>query len=55
MTLFLQEAAARGCTLVYGYSMFIEQAVLQWVAWRPEVNREACRAILETRVAPILL
>lgn len=37
-TLFLQEAKARGCKLVYGYEMFIKQAALQFKTWFKDVE-----------------
>ncbi|NGX61107.1 MAG: Shikimate dehydrogenase (NADP(+)) [Chlamydiae bacterium] len=33
MTRFLEEAESRGCTLVFGYEMFVNQAVLQYIHW----------------------
>lgn len=37
-TLFLQEAKKRGCTLVYGYEMFIKQAALQFKTWFNDID-----------------
>lgn len=47
MTRLLEEASAKGCTLVYGYEMFINQALGQYGLWFPHIDRKAAYRILE--------
>lgn len=49
MTPFLRSAVQKGCHPVYGYEMFVEQAVGQWVMWFPHLSPSECRAILEKK------
>lgn len=59
--LFLQEAKKKGSRLIWGYQMFVEQAVKQFDLWfKGKVSEETSRekiesqleAILETQVVP---
>lgn len=45
-TPFLQQAHAQGCKLIYGYEMFIQQAVLQFQLWFPEVDSKRVEELL---------
>lgn len=45
----LQEAKKQGCRCVYGYKMFIEQAIGQFAIWHDnKIDHALCRSILET-------
>jgi 3-dehydroquinate dehydratase/shikimate dehydrogenase len=54
---FLQAAEDRGCRLIYGYRIFVEQAIEQFRIWfknrldvqasRSILEREACKALQE--------
>lgn len=47
-TAFLLEAAKRDCVLVYGYEMWINQAVLQWKAWfKDKYDLSKVEAVIE--------
>lgn len=47
-TLFIKEALKKQCTIVYGYEMFIEQAIGQFNIWfKNEVDYDKMRASLE--------
>ncbi len=47
-TPFIQSAHKKGCRVVYGYQMFIEQALGQFSLWKKDFNSEKARPILET-------
>lgn len=46
-TLFLKEAVKRGCYVIYGYEMFIEQAIGQFKLWfKDRIKIQKSRALL---------
>ena len=46
-TLFLQVARAKGCHIICGFEMFVEQASYQWALWYPQIaSREEYRDFL---------
>lgn len=49
MTPFLIEAKDRGCTLVYGYEMFVNQAIAQFKIWFHEekISKSLCEKLKE--------
>lgn len=50
-TPLIQEARKKGCTIVYGYRMFVEQAVSQFEIWlKDTINSEKTQQILEKKV-----
>ncbi len=49
-TLFLQHALDRGCQVVYGYELFIKQAVLQFGIWFPGSDLKKVEQILAKSV-----
>jgi 3-dehydroquinate dehydratase/shikimate dehydrogenase len=53
-TLFLQHALIKECQLVYGYQMFVEQAVGQFALWFPQADSHAIRKILFDRISIII-
>ncbi|MBA3238947.1 MAG: shikimate dehydrogenase [Parachlamydiaceae bacterium] len=54
-TVFLQCAKTRGCEVIYGYEMFVEQALGQFDLWfKEKCSMEQCRDILEKNVLEIL-
>jgi|694.fasta_scaffold28409_2 3-dehydroquinate dehydratase/shikimate dehydrogenase len=54
-TLFLQNGLKKGCSIIYGYKMFIEQAIGQFEHWFPgELFSQQCREILEKRAVKCL-
>lgn len=53
-TLFLQEAKTRGCKLVFGYEMFIKQAVLQFTTWFKDLDAHKVEQVLTRVVLKIL-
>lgn len=54
-TAFLQIAQKKGCTLVYGYELFINQAVSQFKLWfDKEINIQKTKEILEKEVLHII-
>ncbi len=56
MTPFLQAALDRHCQIVYGYQMFVEQAVCQWMIWRKDRSLlQEWRAILEKKTGEYLM
>lgn len=56
MTEFLYQAQMKGCSLVYGYEMFINQALGQFKIWFGEaVNLEKIKVILQKVVEKNLL
>lgn len=51
MNPFLESAVARGCQIVYGYEMFVNQAVGQFALWFPgRAETAVMRRILEQEV-----
>ncbi|MBS0652185.1 MAG: shikimate dehydrogenase [Verrucomicrobia bacterium] len=50
-TPFLLKASRKNCRLVYGYEMFIDQAIEQQLIWFPEQKRSMLRQVIE----PIVL
>ncbi len=54
-TLFLQHAKEKGCRVIYGYQMFIEQALGQFKLWsRQSIDMDQRRKILEKRALQAL-
>ncbi len=54
-TLLLKEALKRKCRVIYGYQMFIEQAIGQFRLWfKDHVDVQKNRAILEKNVIEVL-
>lgn len=54
-TLFLQHAKDKGCRVIYGYRMFVEQAVGQYSHWfKDQINLQQTKNILETNAAEYL-
>jgi 3-dehydroquinate dehydratase/shikimate dehydrogenase len=50
-TVFLKQAQAKGCKIVYGYQMFIEQAIGQFNLWFDgNINSQQCRKILQASI-----
>lgn len=48
ITPFIESALEKGCPVVFGYRMFVEQALGQFQIWFKErIDIEACRPILE--------
>lgn len=46
---FFQAAEKKGCHLIYGYQMFLEQAIGQYLFWFPECfSVQECRAFLNS-------
>lgn len=46
---FFQAAEKKGCHLIYGYQMFLEQAIGQYLYWFPErFSAQECRAFLNS-------
>jgi 3-dehydroquinate dehydratase/shikimate dehydrogenase len=55
LTKLLEEALTKGCTIVYGYQMYIEQALEQYALWFPETfNRIHAKELLEHETKLIL-
>ena len=46
-TAFLKHAQEKGCSVIYGYEMFIEQALGQFDLWFTHLDLPECRTILE--------
>lgn len=54
-TVFLKEAQDKGCRLIYGYQMFVEQAVKQYSHWYgKDIDVNQCRQILEENARKVL-
>lgn len=53
MTPFLTQAQEKQLDIVYGYEMFIEQAVLQFMLWFPASDPSIMRKILLTKICYI--
>lgn len=54
-TVFLKVAKEKRCKIIYGYQMFIEQALAQFALWfRNRLDSEECRKILEQKAISIL-
>lgn len=52
---FLTSAKNKGCKVIYGYRMFIEQAIGQFSVWfKNQLNLEECRSILEEAAEKVL-
>ncbi|MBS4168955.1 shikimate dehydrogenase [Parachlamydia sp. AcF125] len=49
-SLFLKVALDKGCQVIFGYQMFIQQALGQFRHWFPQINLHTCREILEKSV-----
>lgn len=49
-TLFLQQARLCGCELVFGYEMFIKQAVLQFTTWFKGIDPKKVEQVLTESV-----
>lgn len=55
-TLFLKHAKEQKCQIVYGYKMFVEQALGQFSIWFKErINLQECRVVLETKAVESVL
>ena len=55
VTKLLEEALRKGCTIVYGYQMYIEQALEQYALWFPDTfNRIHAKELLEHETKLIL-
>ncbi len=55
MTPFLEAAITKGCRVVYGYEMFVEQAIGQFDFWFDQaLNSHEVRGILETEAKACL-
>ena len=54
-TLFLAKASKKKCRVVYGYEMFINQAVEQESLWFPGIDREKAYAVIEEKVIAALI
>lgn len=55
LTEFLAKAIEKKCLIVYGYQMYIEQALEQYALWFPEIfNRTQAKQLLEHVVKNIL-
>lgn len=51
-TLLLKEAHEKGCSIIYGYKMFIEQALGQYSIWfKDRINLTSATEILESLTA----
>lgn len=49
-TLFLENAKSKGCEVIYGYQMFIEQAIEQFSIWFQElILKKECQILLEKK------
>lgn len=54
-TLFLLQAHQKGCRIIYGYKMFIEQAIGQFSYWFPnKFQSEEVRKMMEEQAVKIL-
>lgn len=54
-TSFLQHALEKECQIVYGYRMFVEQAVGQFNLWfQDQINPQESRQILESKSAKLI-
>ena len=54
-TPFLTSAKKKGCKVVYGYRMFVEQAIGQFSVWfKDQLNPEECKSILEEAAEKVL-
>lgn len=53
-TEFLKNATAKGCRIIYGYRMFIEQALGQFNFWFKDIDMVESRKILEKKALDIL-
>lgn len=53
-TEFLQKSKEKGCQIIYGYKMFVEQAVGQYAFWYRDCLKEKIREILGLVVSNIL-
>ncbi len=53
-TAFLQEAAKRSCHIVYGYEMYIKQAVLQFTTWFTDIDPTKVERILTKSVLALV-
>jgi len=53
-TFFLAKASKMKCRVVYGYEMFINQAVEQEHLWFPGIDREKAYAVIEKKVIAAL-
>ena len=49
-TEFLRQAKIKGCKIIYGYQMFIEQALGQFQLWFPKMDMGKTRTSLEKKV-----
>jgi len=54
MTSFLTRAAEKGCQLLFGYEMFLRQAVLQQQIWSIAIERKAIFKLMEKEVSEAL-
>lgn len=51
-TEFLRQAKKKGCRIVYGYHMFVEQALCQFNIWfKDRIDMKNCREILEKKAS----
>jgi len=54
-TTFLDDAASQGCSVIYGYQMFAEQALRQFEIWEPQILAASiCRPLLQQAVLKYL-
>lgn len=54
-TPFLKAALTRGCKIIYGYQMFVEQAAIQWSLWtQNQIDRQLCLDILSKQAIDLL-
>lgn len=55
-SILLDLARSKECKIVYGYQMFIEQAIGQYAIWlNPQIDRQKCRLILHAQAEKSLL
>lgn len=52
-TPFLQDASKRGCRAIYGYEMFIHQAICQFKLWFPGIDTEKVKTLLTTEAKQV--
>ena len=54
-TPFIKAAQEKDCRIVYGYQMFIEQAIGQYNIWfKNRINADECRELLEQKISQLL-
>lgn len=51
---FLEQAEKRGCPIVFGYEMFLYQALRQFKIWEPSLNQKETEKLLEAEILKIL-